>query len=445
MQPFARTLLLGFKSLLLHKLRSSLTVLGILIGVMSVVWLLAIGEGISTKVQEQIRELGATNIMVRSIKPPLDSSEGITGGSFILEYGIKRADYRRITETIPTIVRALPIREIRKELRYRHRALDCRLVGCTPEYFAVNHLAMDRGRFISPSDMDDRANYAVLAYTTAEKLFPFENPVGKTIQLDQDFYSIVGTTRKRTPSAGIGGSLAAQDFNQDVYIPYTTLRTRIGDQVITARSGSREGEMVELSQITLTVGDIGEVMDTKEMIEGLLAQYHRTQDWAVVAPLELLEQARIMRLLFNIFLGLIAAISLVVGGIGIMNIMLATVTERTREIGIRRALGAKQRDITRQFLAETTVLSALGGAFGAAGGLACYPMVVGLRELLGRVLAEQWQQLPPIITTLEPSIAAYIWSIPIAFAIAVGIGVVFGLYPARRAAKMDPIEALRHE
>ena len=417
-----------------------------MIGVMSVVWLLALGEGVSERVQQQIRELGATNIMVRSVKPPLDSANSGTAGSFFAVYGLKRADYRRIRDTIPSLVQSLPIREFPREFRYLHRTVNGRLVGSTPEYMGVNHLEIVRGRFLSQEDIDRRANYAVIAHTTAEKLFPYEDPIGKSIQISGDYYVVTGQTGHRTPSSAIGGSLAGQDFNLDVYIPISTWRTRIGDEVLTAKVGGREGEVVELSQVTVTVGDVSEVMETKEIIESLMRMYHGDdEDWAVTAPLELLEQARIMRLIFNILLGLVAAISLLVGGIGIMNIMLATVTERTREIGVRRALGAKRADITRQFLVETTVLSALGGFIGSIGGLLCYPIVVTFRDTVANLFPELWSALPEVVQTLEPSTRAYTWSIPIAFAIAVMIGVIFGLYPARRAALMDPIEALRHE
>jgi putative ABC transport system permease protein len=439
------TVWLGFKSLLLHKLRSFLTMLGILIGVMSVVWLLAMGEGVSDKVQEQIRELGATNIMVRSVKPPSDPNDASMAGSFYAEYGVKRADYQRIKSTIPSIIRSLPIREFPKEFRYLHRSVNGRLVGCTPEYFDVNHLRIADGRFLNHSDCEQRTNYCVIAHGAAEALFPYEDLVGKSIQIDSDFYVIVGRTADRTPSAAIGGSLAAQDFNLDVYIPIETWRTRIGDEILTASAGAREGEIVELNQITVTVADVSQVMETKAIIESLMRLYHKKQDWAVVAPLELLEQARVMRLIFNVLLVLIATISLVVGGIGIMNIMLATVTERTREIGIRRALGAKRSDITRQFLVETTVLSSMGGLVGSVGGLLCKPIIVGVRDLVGKFFPDTWHLLPPIVQTLEPSTSSYAWSIPVAFSIAVCIGVMFGIYPARRAALMDPIEALRHE
>ncbi len=208
-------------------------------------------------------------------------------------------------------------------------------------------------------------------------------------------------------------------------------------------SGSFEGEIVELSQLTLKVSDLKYVEDTAALVNYTMERNHRMDDFRMIVPLELLEQAKTTKMLFMVFMGLMAAISLLVGGIGIMNIMLATVTERTREIGIRRALGAKKRDITRQFLAETVVLSVAGGMTGILGGLTCGPVVAGIRWALERAIPERMADLPEVMQTVEPVIVP--WSIPLAFGISVFIGVVFGLYPARRAAAMDPVEALRHE
>ena len=436
-----QTWILGVRGMILHPLRSALTVLGIFIGVASVIWLLAIGEGISNKAQEQIASLGADNIIVRSIKTT-DSSQG--SGFSIASYGLTRKDYERLIATIPTIRRAVPIRELRRRFSYGdQKPIEGRMVGSTPGYKDLAYLEMESGRFITVADMKEVRNHCVLSANVAEKLFRYENPLGRAVLIEQQYYVVVGVVKPRNPSAGIGGSLAAEDFSADIYVPITTIWQRIGDMVMTGRTGSFEIEQVELNQVTLTVSDISQVMPTADVVRETLASYHDLQDYGVVVPMELLEQARTTRLMFILLLGLIAAISLVVGGIGIMNIMLATVTERTREIGIRRALGAKRSDITRQFLAETVVLSVVGGATGILGGLTCGPLMYWGRVGVESAFPDAMANLPEIVRSVTPDIVP--WSIPLAFGISVGVGVLFGLYPAVRAAHLDPIEALRHE
>jgi len=434
-----RTWQLALKSLWLHPLRSLLTVLGIFIGVASVIWLLAIGEGISRKAQEQIESLGANHIIVRSLKPPM----AVLQQQRTVRYGLTREDYARLQSTIPTIRRAIPIREIRRRFRYGDQQVDGRLVGCTSEYAEITRLQVAQGRFLCELDGLELKNYCVLSAEVAQELFQHRNPLGRTIHVDEDYYVVVGVMKPRSPTAAIGGSLAAQDFASDVYIPIQTLWKRIGDLIITARPGSFEREEVQISQFTPRVDTVANVMQTAELVRTTLDKYHRIEDYAVVIPLELLEQARTTRLMFIIFLGLIAAISLVVGGIGIMNIMLATVTERTREIGIRRALGAKRRDIIRQFLIETVALSVVGGLAGILGGLTCRPISLQLRLAMEKLIPRAMSQLPELVRSVEPVVVP--WSLPLAFGISVSIGVIFGLYPAIRAARMDPIEALRHE
>ncbi len=248
--------------------------------------------------------------------------------------------------------------------------------------------------------------------------------------------------KHRAPMAGVGSSLAAQDFKNDIYIPLNTFWQRIGDRVLVLSAGQRTGEEVELSQITFQVASTADVMPTADVIKRTMGKLHDKEDYSLIVPLELLEQARTTRLMFMVFMGLIAAVTLIVGGIGIMNIMLATVTERTREIGIRRALGASQGDITRQFLAETIVLSIAGGVIGILIGLTCPSVMEWLRGFLLRTIPEAMHNLPELVQNMTPEIVP--WSIPLAFGISVVVGIIFGLYPALRAAKMDPIEALRH-
>jgi len=421
----------------LQKLRTGLAALGIFIGTATVIWLVAMGEGVSYQAQQQILELGATNVIVRT-KEPSSSDEGQSGTSRVKTYGLLRADYRRIVANIPSIRRAVPMRELRFELRMGNRTADAKLVGCIEDYLELNQLEIARGRWLAPRDRGKK--FIVLADGTTKRLFPFENPIGQAIWVGSEFYVVIGQTKPRMASAAIGGSLDARDYNLDAYIPLKTLRQRVGDLVMTRVGDGFQGEQVELSQITVSVKNIADVDETAAIIETLLKKYHDKEDYAVVVPKELLRQAERTRAMFNILLVVIAGISLLVGGIGIMNIMLATVTERTREIGIRRALGAKRIHIILQFLVETIVLTASGGLMGVVFGLFCGPLFRGLRRAI-----TMWAPdlLPPIVHSLEPRIAA--WSVALSLFISLGVGLIFGIYPAWRAAYMDPIEALRHE
>jgi putative ABC transport system permease protein len=420
-----RAIKLGMKSLLLHKLRSGLTVLGIVFGVAAVISMLSIAEGTSREARQQIEALGATNIIVRSVKPSDEAQATAGRPARVLNYGLKYSDFDRMIETIPTIRKILPIREIRKQVRRGSLFMDGRVVGTTHEYANFNLLQIQRGRFLTASDNDKYQNYAVLAAETAKRLFPFENPLNQSVKLGTDYYTVVGVTAERASSAGIGGSLAAQDFNRDVYIPLNTCKLRFGEKIVDNRSGSSAAEETQLTQITIQVNAISEVLPTVPLIKACYEPQHPKKDVEMTVPFDLLISAERQARQFSIILGTIAAISLLVGGIGIMNIMLATVTERTREIGIRRALGAKRKDITQQFLIETVVLSGVGGLLG---------VLVGVT-------------IPQLIIYFIPDQKAIVTgvSVMLAFGISVAIGILFGIYPARRAALMDPIEALRHE
>jgi putative ABC transport system permease protein len=424
MHKFFTSVTSALRNLSLHKLRVFLTILGLIFGVSSVIAMIAIAEGASLEAQRQIAELGATNIIVRSIKPINEANPSRQqNAGFTLKYGLTYNDFERIKETLPTVVALTPIREFPQTARHLDKEIECRAVGVNPDYLSVTGQKVADGRFISDSDLQSFANVAVIGSEAAEKLFPLGDPVDKTIRLgEQHYYRIVGVTDYKSPSAGTGTSLAAQDLNKDVYIPLTTDRIRFGEVLTNRKQGNYTAEKIELSQITISVDGMDNVKRTHEALDSMLLQFHPKKDYAITVPLELLEKAEATKRIFNLVLGSIASISLLVGGIGIMNIMLATVSERTREIGIRRALGARKRDIIGQFLIETAVMSASGGLIG---------VVLGM---IAPLAVSRVSGVPVVIRPTAPIVA---------FFIAMFIGCVFGVYPARRAAMLDPVEALR--
>ena len=431
---FRRNTALAFRSLWLHKLRTFLSILGIIIGVASVISLLAFGKGSMAEALEAIKRQGATNIIARSQKPPDDSSTA--SRSFVATYGLTYRDFEKF-QTLTAINRHVPIRVFPREVRRLERMVNGRVVATTPEYADVNKLQMARGRFILDEDGRLFRNVCVLAAGTADRLFPYDDPIGQTVVMANHDFQVIGVVKERMATGGAGGSQAAEDYSNDVYIPLESARRRFGDVIIIRSSGSRGGEKVELSQVTMTVDanvdnpeERKKVKAAGDLIKEILEQSHLKKDWAVTIPLDQLEQAEETEKNFERLLALIASISLLVGGIGIMNIMLATVTERTREIGIRRALGAKRRDIVFQFLIEAVVQTSVGGLLG---------IVAGIGIVYGVPAVASWwgSSAIPAVLQWQPMV--------ISFFVAALIGVLFGLYPAWRAAQLDPIEALRHE
>jgi len=388
---FRRSISLAAKSLWLHKLRSFLSVLGIIIGTCSVISLMAFGEGSMREALADIKRQGATNIIIRSVKPPDDSSTASKG--WITTYGLVKKDLKRIETLGNVISRVVPMRVFPTEARYLDRMANTRVIGTVPEYAAVNKLEMARGRFLIGSDdphpgtddeeddieMNDNLqmlNVCVLGAEAADKLFPFEDPIDKMVQMKSMRFLVVGVVKDRMPTGGTGGSQAAEDYNRDIYIPFKTSTARFGAVISVRSSGSFTREQVDISQVTLTVDSEVDspagrqkVKAVGDEIKRMLEQYHPKKDYAITIPLDKLVEAEDSQNRFTTLLAAIAAISLFVGGIGIMNIMLATVTERTREIGIRRALGAKRKDIVTQFLVEAVVQTTIGGLFGVLFGL----------------------------------------------------------------------------
>jgi putative ABC transport system permease protein len=419
---------LGVKSLALHKLRSILTMLGIIFGVCSVIAMLAIGEGASYSAQEEIKKLGSRNIIIRSLKPPEDARAQTSGGGrgVALDYGLTYHDAARLQSTIPGVQQVLPMRIIRENVRFDQSTIASQVIGTLPSYPDIAGVDVVRGRFLVYLDDMQQENVCVLTTGLADRLFPYQDPLQHSVKIDEFYYRVVGLVQERNlpEHRTQSGQMEGEPLDNNVYIPLSTARSRFGEVLIRRTSSSMETEKVELHQITLQMRDTTAVETADPQIKTLLARFHDRNDYELIVPLQLLRQAERTKRIFNVVLGSIAAISLLVGGIGIMNIMLATVTERTREIGVRRALGARKIDITTQFLVETIVLSIGGGLIGVVVGVVIPFLVSHLTDMR------------TIVT---------VWSVVVAFGISGAIGIIFGLYPASAAADLDPIEALRHE
>ncbi len=417
---FFRNIWLGIENLLLHKLRSFLTMLGVVFGVGSVVAMLAVGEGASKEALNRIQKLGSNNIIINSVKA-LEDEEASTQRSYMSIYGLTYLDYERIKTIFTNIKKTAPAKLIRKESRLGSLSLELRIVGTTSEWFELVPRQVLAGRVYDQSEVEDFSAVVILTEFGARRLLATRNTIGQTIKVGSDYFEVIGIIKSEE---GMAGNIQIPDQQIDAYIPLSTVRKYYGDVFTKRTAGSRVRELVELHQIIAQVDGVEHVESTAAGIERMLQQFHKKKDYEISVPLALLKEAEATKRTFNIVLGSIASISLLVGGIGIMNIMLSSVTERTREIGIRRAIGAKRRQIIIQFLIETVVLSTLGGIVGLAIGIAI-PCVI-----------TYFAGMPTVITMT---------SILLPLCISVGVGIVFGLYPAAAAAKVDPIIALRHE
>jgi putative ABC transport system permease protein len=420
----ARNILLGIENLLLHKLRSFLTMLGVVFGVGSVVAMLSVGEGASAEALNQIRRLGSNNIIVSSVKSAEEEqAQATVTRSRISVYGLTYDDFTRVAASFNHVKEVAPVKLTRKGSRLRERTMELRVVGTTPQWFDLVPREVLAGRVLMQTDEAQQAPVAVLTEFGARKLLATEAVIGQTIRIAGNEFKVIGIVKSDSGS-GPAGNIQIPDQETDAYIPISVARTYFGDVSVRQKSGSQEAEQVQLHQIIVQVEGGEYVEAVAAGIERMLQQFHKKKDYAISVPLALLRQARATKRTFNIVLGSIAGISLLVGGIGIMNIMLASVTERTREIGIRRAIGAKRRQIIYQFLIETVVLSTTGGLIGLGVGV-LIPFLITYFSGMATVITLNGVLLPLLIS--------------------MAIGILFGLYPAMNAAKVDPIIALRHE
>jgi putative ABC transport system permease protein len=414
----ADSILVAVEALVANKMRAMLTMLGIVIGVGAVIALMAVGQGSQKAVTDRIQGLGSNLLFVR---PGSQSSGGVSGGQGSAQT-LTLEDSNAIAFEVPQVVAVSP--EVRAAVQVIAGGQNTftPVLGVTPAYFEVLNLSLDDGELISDADIEQRSRVVVLGAAVATRLYGNAVPVGDQIRLSIGRNVITG--RIAGVLARKGGSAAASQDNQ-IYLPISTVQTQIQ-----AARGVRNTSIV--NQITVQVSDKGQINAAKLGIDRVLSERHQvaTPDYVIESQEDIQAAINEVSQTMTVLLGSIAGISLVVGGIGIMNIMLVSVTERTREIGIRKAVGARRSDILMQFLTEALVVTVLGGVIGIATG-------IGTAQFLnGRDIAGLGNNVQTVIS----------WtSVIVAFAVSAAIGIFFGLYPAQRAASLRPIEALRYE
>jgi putative ABC transport system permease protein len=408
-------LVLGFQNLLQHKMRSLLTMLGMIFGVAAVVSMMSIGAGARQQVMAFIEQLGVRNILIEARESvswdDLQKVRKLSPGLSFQDYRVINANVTGIVESTPR-KRFVPSKMIPKPQRDMPT-----VYGVQPNYLRIAGLGVVSGRFFDQDETNRSAPVAVLGQAARQNLFGYEDPIGKFVKVNEQWFRVIGVVGPMLSASTPIEGVPTQDLNNLIYVPLYAAVNRLED----VRSDMKD----EIDGIYLQLKTADDTTETSEVVRSILNASHREAgDFQVIVPAELLAEQRRTQRIFDIVMVAIASISLLVGGIGIMNIMLASILERTREIGVRRAIGARQRDIVRQFLVEAVLISFSGGLIG---------IVVGF--VLSRAIA----MLAGWSTIMTFS------SIALAFVFSVSVGLLFGIYPARKAARLDPVEAIRYE
>ncbi|WP_194976891.1 ABC transporter permease [Aquiflexum lacus] len=428
---------IALEAVIANKLRSLLTALGIIFGVAAVIAMLAIGNGAQQEILEQIRLVGVNNIV---IEPVFEQTEQSVDAEVDLEAergkfspGLKLSDVEAISEMIPGVKNISPEIVLETHLVKSGIRRSAKLVGITPAYFEVLDFHLREGKMFSQRNLINGDPVCIIGRSVQTKFFSKESPIGKKIKSGSQWLEVIGVMEERLISEQSISKLGIRDFNMDVYVPIQSMLIRFKNRdLVTGYSIMNEDSETSLSQnyhqidkIVVQVEESESLNPTAEVIAKLLERRHnRVVDFEITIPELLLKQQQRTQNIFNLVLGAIAGISLLVGGIGIMNIMLASVMERIKEIGLRLSLGAKKSDIVNQFLFEAVMISVSGGIIGVALGIFLAYLVSNLGDF-------------PTIVTLP--------SIILSFGVAATVGLVFGIAPARKAASQDPITSLRYE
>ena len=416
----------GITGINTHKLRSFLTVLGIVFGVSAVIAMLSIGEGAKQESLEQIALMGMNNIIVRNkteTNNPLEKSDN----------KISLKDMQAIKLICPHVEKVTPQVERKTMVQYRDNTEEVLVVGTDENYLSIFNHTLLRGRFINSDEVGLSANVVVIGSGIKNKLFRFEDPIGKKIKIKDIWFDVIGVLEPKLMSTKQIEGLEVGNQNYEMLVPITSVINRISqvEQTGNNRIRVRRRDPVRyidknsIDQMTIKITNAEDITESNELINRILLRRHNNvPNFQIVIPEELLKQSQQTQRIFNVVMGAIAGISLLVGGIGIMNIMLASVLERTKEIGVRRAMGATKNDILFQFLIEAVALSIIGGLIGVGLGF-------GMTKLIS--IYAGWRTL---VNT---------WSIFLSIGVSLITGLIFGIYPAKNAAEKEPIDALRYE
>ncbi len=410
---YGENIRLALQGLIDHKFRSFLTMLGIIFGVASVITMLSIGEGAKREAIAKYQDLGVNNIIVREKSLSDEELEEVRAK---FSQGLSIQDAHVIQEIVPGVERIASQAEKSSEVRYDDKSVKSTVIGITPNFLGLMNYKVQQGNFINEKQYSERLKVCVLGAGVAATFFKGEDPIGKLVKIDDQWLEVVGVLASKSLFTETVGELAARDLNRDVYVPLSLFLNRFTRENILSS---------EIQQITVQITNSDRLIEASRIIDEILKRHHfNNDDYSIVIPYELLKQEEKERQIYNILLGAIAAISLLVGGIGIMNIMLATVMERTREIGIRRSVGARKIDIMSQFVTESVVISITGGLIGV---------------LIGIILSLAVTLFTDITTFIKP------YSVFIAFSFSVIVGVSFGYLPAKNAANLKPVDSIRYE